>query len=244
MISVCMATHNGEKYIKEQVDSIIRQLGLEDEIVISDDGSTDKTLSILSDYNDSRIKIYKYKQPYKSRHPHTYVCQNFENALKHAKGDYIFLSDQDDYWMDRKVEICVEKLKEYTLVVHRAKFCDSQLIPSGKLMYKDEFVFNNYFSLKTGKYYGCTLAFRKELLAKILPFPRRLVLHDHWIGCMAELSGSVYYEKIPLIKYRIHPNNTSGGKSSNTILFQIEYRVYMFIQLIKRIYFDSPRKYT
>lgn len=124
MISVCIATHNGEKYIKEQLDSILCQLSTEDEVVISDDGSTDSTLEILSDYNDSRIKVYQYKQPYKSRHPHSYVCKNFENALKHAEGDYIFLSDQDDYWMEGKVDKCVELLKTNLLVVHNADLVD------------------------------------------------------------------------------------------------------------------------
>lgn len=62
-------------------------------------------------------------------------------------------------------------------------------------MYKEKFVFKNYLSLRSGKYYGCTLAFRKELAKTILPFPKHLVLHDHWIGCMAELTGNVYYEK-------------------------------------------------
>ena len=234
MISVCIATHNGEKYIKEQLDSILCQLSTEDEVVISDDGSTDSTLEILSDYNDSRIKVYQYKQPYKSRHPHSYVCKNFENALKHAEGDYIFLSDQDDYWMPNKVRICLDRLKDCTLVVHRAEFCNSKLIPSGKLMYKEKFVFKNYLSLKSGKYYGCTLAFRKELAKTILPFPKHLVIHDHWIGCMAELTGNVYYEKTPLIRYRIHGENTSGGTTKNSLIFQIHYRVYMFLHMMAR----------
>ena len=89
MISVCMATYNGEKYLREQVGSILTQLGENDELVVSDDGSTDSTIDILKSYNDPRIKIFINT----GRHG---VNSNFENALRHADGDYIFLSDQDD----------------------------------------------------------------------------------------------------------------------------------------------------
>ena len=232
MVSVCLATHNGVRYIKAQIESILCQLEANDEIIISDDGSTDNTLEILHSFNDKRIVIHHFKQPSTSKHPHTYVCRNFENALRHAKGDYIFLADQDDWWMPNKVERCLEVLKFYTLVVHQAEICDGNLLFNGKLMYKDNFVFENYLSLKRGKYYGCTLAFRKELLNYILPFPMKLILHDQWIGCMAELKGSVYYERNPLIKYRLHGDNTSGGPSPNSVFFQIWYRVYMFIYLL------------
>lgn len=234
MISVCIATHNGAHYIKEQIESILCQLGTNDEIIISDDGSNDKTIDILLAFNDKRIIIYSFKQPKKSKHSHTYVCKNFENALKHAKGEYIFLADQDDWWMPDKVEKCVAALTNNILVVHQAEVCDRNLNFKGILMYKNNFVFKNYLSLRRGKYYGCTLAFRKELLDYVLPFPMKLILHDQWIGCMAELKGDVYYERVPLIKYRLHGDNTSGGPSPNTLFFQIWYRVYMFIHLINR----------
>lgn len=234
MISVCIATHNGDNYIKAQIDSILCQLSSDDEIVISDDGSTDNTLSILDAYHDHRIKIHLFKQPSKSRYPHVYVCRNFENALKYANGDFIFLSDQDDWWMPNKVSTCIDALQRHTLVVHQAYICDGQLQSKGLLMYKDKFVFKNYLALKRGKYYGCTIAFCKELLQDILPFPKDLVLHDQWIGCMAELTGNVFFEKDPLIKYRQHGNNTSGGKSKNSRWFQIYYRLYIFMCLISR----------
>ena len=89
MISVCMASYNGAIFIKQQAVSILNQLGLEDELIISDDGSKDNTLEILASLNDSRIKIYHHSAPHG-------VVSNFENAIKHASGDYIFLSDQDD----------------------------------------------------------------------------------------------------------------------------------------------------
>ena len=112
-----MATHNGEKFIKEQLDSILCQLSPEDEVVISDDGSTDSTLEIIEGYNDSRIKIYRMTHTRKGMKSHYYVTMNFENALRQAKGDYIFLCDQDDVWYPHKVERCFEVLKEYDMVL-------------------------------------------------------------------------------------------------------------------------------
>lgn len=234
MISVCIATHNGERYIKEQVNSILTQLNEEDEIVVSDDGSTDHTIEILEAINDKRIHLYRFTQPCKSKTVHTYVCRNFENALLHAKGDYIYLSDQDDWWMPDKVEKIQVGLRNHILVVHRAEICDENLSPKGILMYGEEFVYKNFLALKAGKYYGCTIAFRNGLLKYILPFPIHLLLHDHWIGCVAELVGSVYYEKTPLIKYRQHGSNTSGGTSNNSWAFKVWYRIYMYVNLIKR----------
>src|SRR5579871_1607034 len=110
MISVCMATYNGERYILKQLQSIISQLSENDEIVISDDSSTDNTINIIKSFNDSRIRLYennKFGSP----------IFNLENALKHAKNDFIFLSDQDDLWESNKVKTLVEKLNQYDLVL-------------------------------------------------------------------------------------------------------------------------------
>ena len=94
MISVCMATYNGAQFIKEQIDSILCQLSTEDELIISDDGSTDETLSIINSYKDNRIKVFQHKAAEGSAF--IKATRNFENAMSHAVGDYIFLSDQDD----------------------------------------------------------------------------------------------------------------------------------------------------
>ena len=109
MISVCIASHNGEKYIKEQVDSILCQIGSDDEVVISDDGSTDKTLAILEAYNDPRIKVFRYVHPCMYRYNFDYATHNFENALHHAKGDIIFLADQDDFKEENLKRLQIEK---------------------------------------------------------------------------------------------------------------------------------------
>ncbi len=100
MISVCIATYNGEKYIRPQIESIIVQLDPGDEIVISDDGSTDDTLNIIASFADDRIKVFDHSRDKKQKVKYSFehVTRNFENALRHAKGDLIFLSDHDDFW--------------------------------------------------------------------------------------------------------------------------------------------------
>ena len=100
-ISVCIATYNGEKYIIKQLESILPQLREADEIVISDDSSSDRTIALIEQLNDPRIRILKDQ---KFRNP----IYNFENAMLNAKGDFIFLSDQDDIWMPEKVAVQTE----------------------------------------------------------------------------------------------------------------------------------------
>ncbi len=98
MLSVCIATYNGAKYINKQVESILLQLGIDDEIVVSDDGSIDQTISILESFGDERIKIFRNT----GRHG---VVSYFENALNHSSGEVIFLSDQDDIWNKKKLGV-------------------------------------------------------------------------------------------------------------------------------------------
>src|SRR5687767_8601550 len=110
MISVCMATYNGASFIRQQIESILPQLEAGDEIIFSDDGSTDSTLEVISGYNESRFKILKNQRtgsPTKS----------FEKGLKHCTGDLIFLTDQDDVWMPDKVSRTKHYLQSYDLVL-------------------------------------------------------------------------------------------------------------------------------
>lgn len=233
MISVCLTSHNGEKYIKQQVDSILCQLGPKDEIVISDDGSTDNTLSILFGYNDPRIKILNYKQNGKSKHSHWYVKNNFENALNHAMGDIIFLSDQDDYWLPNKVEVCLQELQSCDLVVHNLRITDDELNDQGKNMFEKGFAFGN-FLMKEGSYFGCAMAFKRRTLAVSLPFPRKLLVHDIWIGLIAEITGKVHYIADPLILYRVREESISHAVK-NSLWYKIKYRVYTLIHLMIRV---------
>ena len=119
MISVCIATYNGDSFIRRQLETILPQLSPDDEIIISDDGSTDKTLSIIQALSSPLIKVYQ------NTGIHGYT-PNFENALRMAKGDYIFLCDQDDVWLPNKVAICMKLLQTYDMVISDAELVDEQ----------------------------------------------------------------------------------------------------------------------
>lgn len=229
MISVCMATFNGEKYVVEQIESILKQLDVEDELIISDDGSTDNTINLIKLINDKRIKLY-----FKNGYSYT---ENFENALKKAKGDYIFLSDQDDVWSPNKVQVCLNYLKEYDFVMSDATVVDENLkvINSSRNSY--HFVKNGFLRNFIKTYYlGCCMAFKRNVLDFVLPFPTnsKLCLHDAWISLNAELFFKTKVIDEQLILYRRHSNNTSNGSIVKKLNIRKYFmiRIYLFFNLI------------
>ena len=232
-ISVCIATYNGEKYIKEQLDSILRQLTLNDEVVISDDASTDSTIKIIEGYKDHRIRVIN--NPFEKGY-----SKNFENAIINAKGDLIFLSDQDDVWLSGKVSKMIKSLETSTMVISDAELVDEKL--------RD--LKTTYFSLRGGKagfvnnlyksrYLGACMAFKREIFKKLLPFPQRQFLcpHDYWLTLVGEFYYKIDIINEPLIKYRRHSDNASNGgiKSSKSIFQKLSYRIYSLVLLFKRI---------
>jgi len=248
MISVCMATYNGEKYIAEQVKSILLQLGDEDELVVSDDSSIDDTVKILESFNDKRIKIFNHnrksvKVPFllssKTADNYYFAARNFENALVKAKGDYIFLSDQDDIWMPNKVETILPYLKEDKLVTSDAWVVDSNLEKIDKfskyVVYKKGFLANIF--KKGGAAHGCVCAFTREIKDFILPLPKNVLTHDFWIGLLAELKFKSTYIPEQLVLYRRHSSTVSHTeKSFNSFLYILIYRFFIFYECLKRYY--------
>lgn len=219
MISVCLTTYNGGAYIKEQLDSILMQLGTTDEIIIADDGSSDNTISILESYDDARIQIYKNN--YKN------LILNFEFALMKAKGDYIFLSDQDDIWLPNKVSTCLDFLISHDIVVTNCKVVDNNL----QIINESFFELNNskqglWSNLIKNSYLGCCLAFRKEVLIKALPFPKSIPMHDIWLGFISELFFKTKFIPEPLLLYRRHGKNESptAENSPYNLLRKLKFR--------------------
>ncbi|NDV47426.1 glycosyltransferase family 2 protein [Paludibacter sp. 221] len=232
MVSVCLATYNGEKYIKEQLQSILSQIGDEDEVIISDDGSIDNTLSIIEGINDARIKLFH------NTGEHGF-SKNFVNALNQAQGEYIFLSDQDDVWLPDKYEIVLPLLKEYDLVVTNSSVTDENLN-----IIKPSF-FSYYNSGKGilkniiySTYYGSCMAFRKTVFEDACPFPEsKEIGFDVWIGLVAEMTGKVFFLDKPLLLYRRHSNTvTSSGnllnRSNRTLFQKLRGRIIMLKHVI------------
>jgi glycosyltransferase involved in cell wall biosynthesis len=231
MISVCIATYNGARFIARQLSSILPQLGLEDEIVISDDSSTDDTLSIVEAFGDSRIQILRnntFQSP-------TY---NFENAISHARGEIIFLSDQDDEWGEGWVETALHELETVDLVVCDAFMIDAhgEAWPGSDTIYDGERrpgVFRNF--VRNG-YIGCCCAFHRRILSVALPFPKNLPWHDWWIGLIADACFKTRFIPYKLIRYRRHGGNASptGGKSPYSLRKKISMRWNLGVPLILR----------
>lgn len=233
MISVCMASYNGEKYIKEQINSILKQLSSEDELVISDDGSTDRTLDIVRSYDDERIRLFI------NQGDHGY-SKNFENALRHCKGDFIFLSDQDDVWKDNKVETILPLLKKYAFVVHDTEMTDENLKVFATSQFERYKVKPGFWNtLARNRYNGCCMAFTRDFLNKSLPFPKNqnLCRYDYWLPYLAEYKHISYTLYEPLILYRRHEGTAlnAGEGSSRSFCEKIVSRMYCLKELIKRV---------
>jgi glycosyltransferase involved in cell wall biosynthesis len=229
MISVCIATFNGEHYINEQLSSILPQLGKKDEIIISDDGSTDETLEIIHSFKDDRIKIFK--NSFKN------VIRNFEFTLEQANGDIIFLSDQDDIWYPDKVEKSLELLVDNDLIFTNLNVFRTKIL-EGKLMFDPQ---KNYQGIQRNflknHCVGATLAFKSYLLEKALPFPQKIEMHDMWIFFISTFYCRTYYYNRPLIYYRRHGANVSntGEKTTNSFLKIIEIRLRWIVVLLRRM---------
>lgn len=152
MISVAICTYNGEKYIKEQLDSIIHQTRVPDEIILCDDKSSDKTILIASEILDrSGIKYHIYVNE-----NNLGVIENFKNAINYCKGDIIFTCDQDDIWNSNKVELIInefEKNDKCVLVFTDAELVNKNLNPIGMKLWStlsfkgDEFLNKNYYNV-------------------------------------------------------------------------------------------------
>lgn len=212
-VSVVMAACNGEKYIQEQLDSILCQLSTNDELIVSLDPSNDGTQNILVEYSKKYPQVKVIKGSGKG------LIKNFENGLKHTSNEYIFLCDQDDVWKRDKVKKVMSAFEDNTLLVmHDATVVDSDL----------NVIQNSYYAIrKSGcglwkniwknSYVGCCMAIRKELLDYILPFPDKLPMHDQYIGLVAEMNGNVKFIRDSLILYRRHSDNSSDMKHSSLV---------------------------
>jgi glycosyltransferase involved in cell wall biosynthesis len=189
-----MATYNGAPFVRAQLDSILAQLTSGDELIVSDDGSTDGTAELVESFGDRRIRCY--------RNAFRSITRNFEFALRHARGDIVFLADQDDVWLPGKVAESCEELEHASLVVTDCIVADADgnaLCGSYfKLMGSRPGLWRNFW--RNG-FHGCCMAFRRELLQIALPIPPD-VAHDYWIGMLAELCGKTSFLPRPLLLYR------------------------------------------
>ncbi len=231
-ISVALAAYNGKRYIREQMDSILCNLKEADEVWVSDDGSFDGTWEILQDYvsRDSRVHVI--------HGPKAGVIANVEYALKHCRGRYIYLADQDDVWMENKVRR-VQQVFEETgthLIVHDCEVrngdCSEALMPSFAAYRGGKPGFLRNLSKNT--YIGCCMAFSAELLPYIFPIPKDIQMHDQWIGIINDLQfRDTVFLPDKLLWYRRHEKNVSDF-SRNSLPKMVKNRVIFLKSILRR----------
>ena len=234
-ISVCMASYNGSKFIKNQITSILSQLDKSDQLVVSDDCSSDDTIIIIESFKDSRIKLIKNKY-------NIGVVANFESALKVANGDIICLSDQDDEWLDNKVSFIRNFFisNNIDMVVHDAKIMKGGNIVTNSLFEQIGSSGGLFKNIYSNSYTGCCMAFRRSILKKILPIPNKKgIFHDAWIGILTKFYRfRVIFIATPLIVYNRHEANVSTMKR-RSIHKIIPDRINLIVSLIRRIIYGK-----
>lgn len=190
-VSVVMAAYNGEKYIADQMRSILEQLSDDDELIVSDDHSGDATVSLIQGLADKRIRVVRPATP---QGP----IFNFEHGLTHARGSIVVLSDQDDVWLPGRMAVIRDYFAKsphaYDLLVLDSEVVDENLRtiePSVfKLLNAGVGLFKNVFR---NTYIGCHMAFKRTLLDVAMPFPRKISMHDVWLGLASEMVGQVTF---------------------------------------------------
>lgn len=238
-ISACMAAYNGEAYVEAQLHSILSQLKATDEVVIVDDVSADGTVARIAEMADPRIRLLRHQ---KNRG----VVATFEDALRSATGDILFLCDDDDLWAPTKAGRFVELFKQrpdVEIVTSRVRMIDEhgRPLPDSRINREGRFLPGFWRNLYKNHYQGSAMAIRASLLGRVLPFPaRRNFLHDAWIGTRNDLLGgkAVFIDE-DLLLYRRHTNNASRTKS---LLQQVQTRIDLLLAHIRYGFHSTQRQ--
>jgi glycosyltransferase involved in cell wall biosynthesis len=229
-VSVCMAAYNGDQYIQEQLQSILGQLSDEDEVIIVDDASTDRTRARIMEDADSRIKLLE-------NGVNIGIRASFERALRNASGKIIFFSDQDDIWEQDKVMQVLQIFRmdpATTLVLTNGIKIEKDGKVTGRRVLKTPVKFGIVNTLAKNPYYGCLMAFRRELLELCLPIPSSNATHDSWIGTVNFFIGKAYYLDKDLVYYRRHGGNATK-EVHGPIWKMIVFRFHFIVHLLRRI---------
>jgi glycosyltransferase involved in cell wall biosynthesis len=223
-VSILMATYNGEKYIAEQMNSILNQTYKNWELLIHDDGSLDQTVKIIKEYSlkdPIRIKLIDDTIELKS------AKENFSYLMKFASSDYIMFCDQDDIWLEEKIELTLKKMKvvekenpSLPVLIHsdlKVVNSDLSIIANSmfdyqKLNYKN--ALDIYRLSLDNCITGCTVMINKYL--QNIQIPTEAIMHDWWIGLVClKNNGIIYFIDKPLILYRQHGSNAIGSQKIN-----------------------------
>lgn len=218
MISVAMATYNGKRYIKEQLDSIINQTKLPDEIVIRDDFSKDGTFEFLINYSKKYPNI---KWDIKQNKVNVGYKKNFYAAIIACRGDYIFLSDQDDIWLKDKIAVMLKQMEKGKLLLLMSNLksfyqdgCKNRVKEERLGLRKIKKSFNLNHCVNTPRP-GCSFCISKELVNLYKENIDFTIPHDNLLWHIASLQGRVWHLNRVTMKYRRHDTNASNNKKNS-----------------------------
>jgi len=237
-ISACMAAFNGSRFIDAQLQSILNQLHEQDEVVIVDDCSSDATVDRITALADPRVRLLQHEQ-------NMGVVPTFEDALRSATGDFLFLCDDDDLWAPAKVQTFLSAFTarpDVEVVTSKVRLIDEdgRKLPDSRVNRLGRFHHGFWQNVFKNHYQGSAMAIRASLLGRVLPFPRYTSLqHDAWIGTRSVLAGNraVFIDE-ELLFYRRHSCNVSQVK---TKLNQLRTRVELLIAHISHTFRLSAR---
>lgn len=213
MISIAMATYNGEKFIREQLDSILAQTITDWELIVCDDVSTDSTIAIIEEYakKDSRIQIHKNKVNLGFK-------RNFEKAIELCQGDYIALCDQDDIWYPNHLEILYNQIGNHSLSIGNSdivdvnnKYLNKRMSDTDGIYFipKDtrKLIFREFFN--ANPFQGASMLLQSDFAKRCIPIPEEINYHDTWISTCACLADSLIYTYESITRYRQHDKNVT-----------------------------------
>jgi glycosyltransferase involved in cell wall biosynthesis len=224
-VSVCMATYNGEEFVVRQLETILEQLSAEDEVILVDDCSTDGTLEAVKSLNDPRVAVH-------SNDRNCREVYSFNRAISQAQNDIILLSDQDDIWLPGRVALMKDALHGAALVTTNFDWIDRNERPlhvafDGVTSQDSKRYFKNIADIFLGKtnYFGCAMAFRRELVPLIVPIPNYVESHDLWIALAANLIHSNVHLNAKTLRKRRHGNNATSTTSYRNFGMKLRARV-------------------
>jgi hypothetical protein len=229
-ISVCIATYNGSRFVEEQLRSILDQLGPDDEVMVIDDGSQDDTVTVLRRLSDERVRVHVNER-------NTGHVTAFEAAIQEARGQLIFLADQDDVWLPGRVRLLSDGLKNRTYVASNWSILGEQSGMHGRPLLASKETstpWRNIGRLYLGSipYFGCAMAFRREALSLLLPFPPMVEAHDHWIALAGNMDGGIEHLPQATVARRLHENNLTAGRRSMGMVLRTRLKLTFLLATI------------
>ncbi len=219
-VHIILTTYNGERYLREQLDSVLGQTYTDLVVEICDDGSTDGTLDIISEYinKDSRVCMHHNEQ-------NLGYVQNFLQGIKRVKDPYIMLCDQDDIWYPDKVEMTLGTMKKAEAGDLRAPvlvFTDAMNFDSEtgedigsfhKSSHLDTKKVDTAHLFMENKCIGCTVMINHNIQRYLSELPDEIRVHDWWLALICSHFGTISYLPQMTLRYRQHESNQIGGRS-------------------------------